>query len=228
MRQILVILLGLCFQSALGVGHSRSIGLCTSNIYCIGDLLHTVQLSGLFQDSKTFVDMPSRFNENQVLDNFSKLSSKNRTQLRKFVEDNFYENGREVVEMDPEDWTPEPSYTKKIKDQTLRSFSIDLNLKWKNLLKMFDRSRICSECESSAILTNNSFIVPGGRFNEYYYWDSYWVIEALLISGMTNTAKGMILNFVDILRLNGFVPNGARVYYLNRSQPPLLIQMVHV
>lgn len=39
------------------------------------------------------------------------------------------------------------------------------------------------------------FIVPGGRFRELYYWDSYWIIQGLLVSGMTETAKGMILNF---------------------------------
>ena len=53
------------------------------------------------------------------------------------------------------------------------------------------------------------------------------VIEALLASKMYTTSKGIIENFLEIVRENGFVPNGARIYYLNRSQPPLLIQMVY-
>ena len=53
------------------------------------------------------------------------------------------------------------------------------------------------------------------------------VIEALLSSKMYGTSKGILENFLDIIRSDGFVPNGARIYYLNRSQPPLLIQMFY-
>lgn len=72
-------------------------------------------------------------------------------------------------------------------------------------------------------------IVPGGRFVESYYWDSYWVIQGLLRCGMTATAQGVALNLVHMLDTFGFVPNGGRVYYAmpGRSQvsytplPPL-------
>lgn len=71
-------------------------------------------------------------------------------------------------------------------------------------------------------------IVPGGRFVESYYWDSYWVIQGLLRCGMTATAQGVALNLVHMLDTFGFVPNGGRVYYAmpGRSQPPLLGMMV--
>jgi alpha,alpha-trehalase len=52
-------------------------------------------------------------------------------------------------------------------------------------------------------------------------------VEGLLASGMIQTARGIIENFADIIKLAGFVPNGSRVYYMNRSQPPLLTQMVY-
>ena len=70
-------------------------------------------------------------------------------------------------------------------------------------------------------------IVPGGRFREVYYWDSYWIIRGLLQCEMYDTVKGMLLNFVHLIRQFGKIPNGGRNYYLNRSQPPLFIQMVH-
>lgn len=68
----------------------------------------------------------------------------------------------------------------------------------------------------------NPFIIPGGRFREIYYWDSFFIIKGLLASRMLDTVRGMIENMQYLVESFGFVPNGNRVYYLNRSQPPLL------
>lgn len=68
--------------------------------------------------------------------------------------------------------------------------------------------------------------MPGGRFREFYYWDSYWIIRGLLITEMTTTAKGMLENFSSIVERYGFIPNGGRIYYAGRSQPPLYIPMI--
>src|SRR5687767_3642712 len=62
--------------------------------------------------------------------------------------------------------------------------------------------------------------------NLVYYWDSFWIIKGLLICEMFHTAKGMIENLLNLVEKYGFVPNGNRSYYLNRSQPPLLSEMV--
>lgn len=70
------------------------------------------------------------------------------------------------------------------------------------------------------------FVVPGGRFVETYYWDSFWIIKGLLACGMRDTARGMVLNLLHQVDTYGFVPNGARAYYLNRSQPPMLSDCV--
>lgn len=69
-------------------------------------------------------------------------------------------------------------------------------------------------------------IVPGGRFREFYYWDSYWIVKGLLLSEMYSTTKGMLENFLSIIQRYGFIPNGGRIYYSMRSQPPLLCGMV--
>lgn len=79
----------------------------------------------------------------------------------------------------------------------------------------------------SIIHVDHPVIVPGGRFREFYYWDSYWIIRGLLITEMKKTTKGMLENFVSIVDRFGFIPNGGRLYYSGRSQPPLLIPMVH-
>ena len=66
----------------------------------------------------------------------------------------------------------------------------------------------------------------GGRFREFYYWDTYWIIQGLLLSEMYDTTRGILRNFLSMVDTYGFVPNGGRVYYVQRSQPPLLIPMV--
>lgn len=70
------------------------------------------------------------------------------------------------------------------------------------------------------------FIVPGSRFREGYYWDSYWAVRGLLVCGLVDLAKAIVLNLVHCVNTYGFVPNGLRSYYLNRSQPPLLAATV--
>lgn len=68
--------------------------------------------------------------------------------------------------------------------------------------------------------------MPGGRFIEFYYWDSFWIVRGLLLSEMYSTVKGMLENFLDIINEFGFIPNGGRIYYAMRSQPPLLPKMI--
>jgi alpha,alpha-trehalase len=77
---------------------------------------------------------------------------------------------------------------------------------------------------------NRTFVVAGGRFREPYYWDSFWIVEGLLRTqgSFTQIAENIIENFMDLVEEIGFVPNGARRYYENRSQPPMLTQMVRV
>ena len=61
---------------------------------------------------------------------------------------------------------------------------------------------------------------------EVYYWDTYWIVKALLRSNDIPTARGIIENYFYLIKHHGFIPNGTRSYYLDRSQPPLLIFMV--
>ena len=72
----------------------------------------------------------------------------------------------------------------------------------------------------------NSYVVPGGRFNEMYGWDSYFIILGLLDDGRLDLAKGMVENFFFEIEHYGTVLNANRTYYLTRSQPPFLTSMV--
>jgi alpha,alpha-trehalase len=72
----------------------------------------------------------------------------------------------------------------------------------------------------------NSYVVPGGRFNEMYGWDSYFIIRGLLLDGRVDLARGMLENFFFEIEHYGAVLNANRSYYLTRSQPPFLSSMV--
>lgn len=69
------------------------------------------------------------------------------------------------------------------------------------------------------------FVVPGGRFNELYGWDSYMESLGLLVSDRVDLAKGMVINFCFCIKHYGKILNANRSYYLNRSQPPFLTDM---
>ena len=69
------------------------------------------------------------------------------------------------------------------------------------------------------------FVVPGGRFNEMYGWDSYFITLGLLQDGLIDLARSMVDNFVYEIRNYGKILNANRTYYLTRSQPPFLTSM---
>lgn len=73
---------------------------------------------------------------------------------------------------------------------------------------------------------DNKYVVPGGRFNEMYGWDSYFIIRGLLRDGRIDLARGMVENFFFEIEHYGAVLNANRTYYLTRSQPPFLSSMV--
>jgi alpha,alpha-trehalase len=72
----------------------------------------------------------------------------------------------------------------------------------------------------------NKYVVPGGRFNEMYGWDSYFIILGLLREGRTGLARGMVENFFYEIEHYGGILNANRTYYFTRSQPPFLSSMI--
>jgi len=72
------------------------------------------------------------------------------------------------------------------------------------------------------------YVVPGGRFREIYYWDSYFIMLGLKISKRWDLIANMINNFAWLIDQYGYIPNGNRTYYLGRSQPPFFACMVQL
>lgn len=202
-----------------------------SDVYCRGELLHTIQMASIYKDSKTFVDMKMKRPPDETLKSFREFMERHeqmptRYQIERFVNDTFDPEGSEFEDWDPDDWTFRPKFLSRILDDDLRNFASELNGIWKMLgRKMKDDVRVNEELYS-IIYVPHPVIVPGGRFREFYYWDSYWIVKGLLLSEMYTTVKGMLTNFVSLVDKIGFIPNGGRIYYTMRSQPPMLIPMV--
>ncbi len=76
------------------------------------------------------------------------------------------------------------------------------------------------------LFLEHPYVVPGGRFNEMYGWDSYFIIRGLLRSGRVDLARDMVENFFFEIEHYGGVLNANRTYYLSRSQPPFLTSMI--
>jgi len=113
----------------------------------------------------------------------------------------------------------------QIADPNLKTWAQILHGLWKELGRTISEDCKRQPERYTLIYVSHPFIIPGGRFREFYYWDSYWIQRGLLRSEMYDTTKGMIENFLEMVELMGFVPNGGRKYY-RRSQPPLLIPMM--
>jgi alpha,alpha-trehalase len=79
--------------------------------------------------------------------------------------------------------------------------------------------------EKDGRLQGAPFVVPGGRFNEMYGWDSYFEALGLLADGRLDLARSMVDNFVYEIEHYGMILNANRSYYLLRSQPPFLTSM---
>lgn len=149
--------------------------------------------------------------------------------LRKFVRDNFILDLEiEFEDWDPEDWHPHPAYLDELTHPRLIQIGKEVNKLWKTLSQKCSDDMKRNPENYSQIPLPNGFIMPGGRFREIYYWDTFWIVLGLIHSEMYHSVKGNLENFIYQIKQFGHVPNGTRRYYERRSQPPFLISMVRI
>ncbi|XP_050431937.1 trehalase-like isoform X2 [Adelges cooleyi] len=188
-------------------------------------------MSSLYPKSRTFLLKKLKYTESEILKKYENLKQNNlyqvpsNTTLKQFINENF-EDGNELEEWTPTDFTKNPSIITKIRDQNYKQWTHSLNQIWKTLSRKIKDDVKIHPDKYSLIWVPNGFVIPGGIFEELYYWDTYWIVKGLLLCDMKKTARGVIDNLVSMVHRYGFMPNGSRVYYLNRTQPPMLILMV--
>lgn len=144
--------------------------------------------------------------------------------LNQFVERNYHPVGYDITEHTPDDYSDSPRFFNNLSNENLLNMSKALQATWKEL----SRVSVSLENGGSTTLLNlpRPFIIPGGRFREFYYWDTYWILEGLLVSDMHKSAENIVVNFIEIINTYGYIPNGTRKYYLFRSEPPFFTMML--
>jgi alpha,alpha-trehalase len=181
-----------------------------SYIQVEGKLFKAVQSAKYFRDSKTFVDSVSKNDPIRILKEYYETKDGEEFNLESFVEENF----NIPREDDPEAYVPEAV--------RMEDYIQEL---WKHLTRP-SHQKIPET--STLIPLDHAYVVPGGRFREIYYWDSYFTIEGLAACGEIEVIRGMVKDFASLIERLGFIPNGNRIYYLTRSHPPLFFMMLEV
>ncbi|XP_022145920.1 probable trehalase [Momordica charantia] len=149
-------------------------------------------------------------------------------ELKTFIREYFGSAGNDMVYLEPADFVPLPKgFLPKVENAEVRAWALDIHRLWKNLSRTASDDLLNRPDDHTLLPLPKPCVIPGSRFRETYYWDSYWIIRGLLASKMHDTAKGIVINLISMIEKFGHVLNGARVYYTNRSQPPLLSSMVY-
>ncbi|GAB3264443.1 alpha,alpha-trehalase TreA [Larkinella harenae] len=174
-----------------------------------GDFFLEVQLSRIFPDSKTFVDCVPRMAPKAILALYEAQKDKPDFFLKAFVSQHFT-----LPDSPASGFSSDSSMTTTAHIDTL----------WDVLTRAAD-----SPVEGSSRLPlPYPYIVPGGRFREIFYWDSYFTLLGLKQAGRVNLVRNMVDNFSYLIDTYGFIPNGNRTYFLCRSQPPFFALMVQL
>ncbi len=173
-----------------------------------GELFKRAQTAPVFEDSKYFVDMIPREDPDLILYRFKKTNPRSREELRQFIDSNFF-----------------PTESSGVNYKSKPNVPIDLHIKklW-GVLKRNPNEE--GHSAASLIPLPHSYVVPGGRFREIYYWDSYFTLLGLLADQEDTLFQDMVRNFEHLLLTTGRIPNGNRDYYRSRSQPPFFSHMV--
>ena len=167
-----------------------------------GALFQAVQLSGIFPDSKTFPDSTTLKPPEEIEAAFRNL-------LADFISEHFQV----------------PVGTAAVEHQDFSPLEEHIDNLWAQLSR---QPQTFAEGQSTIIPLPFPYIVPGGRFREIYYWDSYFTCEGLAASGRIDLVFHMVRNFAHLIDRFGHIPNGNRTYYTSRSQPPFFFKMLEL
>ncbi|MEI6263571.1 MAG: alpha,alpha-trehalase TreF [Sphingobacteriia bacterium] len=176
------------------------------HIESLSPLYEDVQQSGIFADSKFFVDCIPKSSAETILMLYKLEREENEFSLKYFIETHF----------------TFPSESKSVYSSGNKPINEHLNDLWNELTRQPDAAG------GTLIPLPFPYIVPGGRFREIYYWDSYFTMLGLKESGRVDLIENMVNNFAYLINQFGHIPNGNRTYYLSRSQPPFFALMISI
>ncbi|MFP7656045.1 trehalase family glycosidase [Chryseobacterium proteolyticum] len=167
-------------------------------------LFDDVQRSRIFEDQKMMTDAVPLFPVAEINEKYEKERVAADFDLKAFVLSNFDFLGA-TVSIQREDHLPIDQHIEKLWDELTRT---------------------AYEERGTLLKLPKPYIVPGGRFNEFFYWDSYFIMLGLQVSGRVEMMKNIVENCSYLIRNIGFVPNASRTHFLSRSQPPYFSLML--
>ncbi|MCX2586336.1 alpha,alpha-trehalase TreF [Pedobacter sp. MR22-3] len=173
-------------------------------------LFEAVQLSRIYADGKSFPDAIPKAEPSVIMKAYLAQRNSKDFNLKSFVDAHFN--------------LPE-SHTALYQSDIKAGIEKHLDTLWTVLQRNPDT---VSAYQTSLLPLPKPYLVPGGRFREVYYWDSYFTMLGLKEAGKTKLIKDMVDNFAYLINTYGFIPNGNRSYYLTRSQPPFFAAMVQL
>jgi len=176
------------------------------NLYIeeIFDLFDAVQKSKIFEDQKDMADAIPMLSISEINEKYNSEKDNVGFDLKEFVLRHFKFD------------QPESSIQREVK------LPIEQHIE-----KLWDElTRTAYEEKGTLLKLPKPYIVPGGRFNEFFYWDSYFVMLGLQVSGRIEMMKNIVDNCAYLINKFGFVPNASRTYFLTRSQPPYFSLML--
>jgi len=176
----------------------------------LGDLFLDVQKKQIYADGKTFVDMVPRKRVRMIQEEYELLKNDPTFNLHEFVTRHFYDLSEGVHKK-------EPFVIKE--DEAIEDHISRL---WTHLER---RNRVP---RGSLIALPHRYFVPGGRFSEQFYWDTYFIMLGLAKDERWNDIEGMLKNYAHLIRKYGYIPTANRTYLLSRSQPPFFALMVQL
>ena len=174
-----------------------------------GTLFEAVQMRRLYPDGKIFADAVPRRAPAAIVRDFRAGAPWDDARLRRFVSANFR-------------LPPGPPAAPARRPGGVRPpLARHIAGLWPVLTRPPERP----PAGSSALPLPGPYVVPGGRFREIYYWDSYFTMLGLVRDGRRDLVESMIDDFTSLIERYGHIPNGTRSYYLSRSQPPFFALM---
>ncbi|KIQ16000.1 trehalase [Variovorax paradoxus] len=171
------------------------------------ELFAAVQLGQVFKDGKTFVDAVPKGSPAFVAAQYKRERDRPGFDLSAFVQQHFD--------------LPQDKGEAYVSDRS-QSLVQHIERLWPHLTQQPRKPA----AGSSLLPLPGPYVVPGGRFREVYYWDSYFTMLGLLQNGEPRAIRDMVGNFASLIDRYGHIPNGNRSYYLSRSQPPFFFKMV--
>ena len=176
----------------------------------LGELFGDVQQQQIYPDGKTFVDLVPKKRIRTIRDEYKLLKADPNFDLREFVTRHFVDLSQTIHKKE--------AFVVNDGD----SIEQHIGRLWEYLER---RNRID---RGSLIALPHAYIVPGGRFNEQFYWDSYFIMVGLAAQGEWKKVEDMLKNTAYMIRKYGYVPTANRTYLLSRSQPPFFVMMVQL